>query len=335
MRASLSFGCIAAIGIAVVGWQTGCESTAGGTKVSIDYQDAAIQGTTTNDDESDAGLYGDGTGVDDASVPLPGDTCGAAASNYVYVIGVAAGVTEMYAFEPGGSVFHDLGTLTGCPPASATAHVWPTSIAVDEKGDLSVLIVTNYGMPSASGSIYPIDRTMLTCGSATALDSAAIPGSIAYAKVNAVDTLFFAGEVNGDAGLTYELGSLTIGGDGGPAALNTIGALALAPTKLTGTSDGRLFAAQAKQVAQVDPQTAANVTPLQNVMIPFDSSPGSAMAYFGGSLYFFEAIGTDIVAPNSAVDRYDLTSTDVTQMNSVPLYVTGAGVSSCASTTSP
>ncbi|HEX8794981.1 MAG TPA: hypothetical protein VF765_28740 [Polyangiaceae bacterium] len=262
------------------------------------------------------GTFGDGGGGD-GGVIAPG--CSAAAE-FVYVIDVNG---TMYQFNPPTLAFTMVGQVT-----CASSQFF--SMAVDRNAVAWVLV--------QDGSIVRYDINAKTCTPTT------------YAKNQHNFQTFGMGFSTDAAGSSNETlfvsdSELFTPTMGGLARIDT-SALTLTPVaqydqgfngrraEMTGTGDGRLFAAfegTPYVVAEID-KTSAHIksqAPQTPINYPPDSS-NFAFAFWGGDFWLF-------VGPGGTTDvfQYQPSNGMTTKRETEPFEIVGAGVSTCAPTTPP
>jgi hypothetical protein len=268
----------------------------------------------------DGGLLGNGNGGnivgDGGSIITPG--CSQAAE-YVYVIDVTG---TMYQFNPPTLAFTQVGQVT-------CASTQFFSMAVDRNAVAWVL--------AQDGTIVKYDINAKTCA----------PTSFQVGQHN-FQTFGMGFSANGAGSSADTLfvsdSELTQPSTGGLAWIDS-SSLVLTPVgpydqqtgkraELTGTGDGRLFAAfegSPYVVAQIDKTTAhvISVAPQNAINYPPDSS-NFAFAFWGGDFWLF-------VGPGGTTDvfQYQVTANTTTKRETEPFEIVGAGVSTCAPTTPP
>jgi hypothetical protein len=272
---------------------------------------------------SGSGGSGSGSGIigfgDAGEVEGGGSAPGCSqAAQYVYVVDVNG---TMYQFNPPTLAFTQVGQVR-----CASSQFF--SMAVDRNAVAWVL--------AQDGTIVRYDINAKTCTPTT------------YA-VNQHDFDTFGMGFSADsAGSTSETlfvsdSELTMASTGGLAKIDT-SALALTPVALydqgfngrraemTGTGDGRLFAAfegTPYVVAEID-KTTANIisqAPQTPINYPPDSS-NFAFAFWGGDFWLF-------VGPGATTDvfQYQPSNGMTTKRETEQFEIVGAGVSTCAPTT--
>lgn len=241
----------------------------------------------------------------------------------IYVI---AEDNTFYLFHPPTLEFKNKGLLS-CPTGGAT----PTSMAVDRAGFAWVR--------HSDGSVWKVNTKDLSCDPTNF-----VPQTEAFLKFG----MGFATETKG--GSTEQL--YVSDSDGaGLAKINTTthtlsfigpytGELAGTTSELTGTGDGKLygfFVTQPAQVAEISKATGdiIKATPLPGVF----AGTAWAFSFYGGDFYIYTA------APNGGLPQ-DQKGSDVTRYRpsdgtieivkkALGFRIVGAGVSTCAPTTTP
>ena len=263
------------------------------------------------------GTFGDGGTGGSSSGGAPG--CSKAAE-YVYVIDVTG---TMYQFNPPTLAFTQVGQVT-----CASSQFF--SMAVDRNAVAWVL--------AQDGSVVTYDINAKTCSKTT------------YSPNQHNFQTFGMGFSTDAAGSTNETlfvsdSELYMASAGGLAKIDTT-ALSLSPiaqynagfngrrAEMTGTGDGRLFAAfegTPYVVAQIDKTTAQIMSqaPQTPINYPPDSS-NFAFAFWGGDFWLF-------VGPGGTTDvfQYQPTTGATTKRETESFEIVGAGVSTCAPVTPP
>jgi hypothetical protein len=260
-----------------------------------------------------------------------------AASQLVYVL---SRQNVIYSFDPPMKSFTPVATLD-CDAGSMV----PNSMAVDRQGNawIDYVSVDNQGNVTG-GAIFELN---LQVGNCTATNIVLGPGwyqvGMGYSTASAsdpTDTLYLAGDNNvqtcvlvGDA---TSAGLATI--DTATGALTPVGSfsngLGGQNAELTGTGDGRLFGffdLAEVEIAQINKTTAA--TPIQNAIEGVQCPWAYAFSFWGGDFYLYTATGDSI---NSSVTHYTSADggIDTSYIPDVGFAIIGAGVSTCAPTTS-
>jgi hypothetical protein len=267
---------------------------------------ASSSGSSSGGSSSgDAGLIGVGSSGGTPSCPVE--------TQFVYVIDVNGNLLR---FDP------PTATFTKVAPIACRGSVY--SMAVDRQAYAWVLM--------QSGEIVRVDTRSGAC-----TPTAFKPGQQGFSQQfgmgfstngpgSSAETLFVSSAV-GATLAQLDLGSLT---------LHVVGPYdkVQARAEMTGTGDGRLFAAFegtpyvvaeiAKSTAQVlsqAPQNAVNYPP---------SSSNFAFAFWGGDFYLF-------VGPGTSTDVFHYRPSDgvTAKLSTVSFEIVGAGVSTCAPTVPP
>ena len=276
------------------------------------------------DDSADGGPAGSSGGFNkqDGGVPAQLPQC-ADANKDIFVI---AEDRTFYAFHPPTTTFTAKGILN-CPTGGAT----PTSMAVDRQG---IAWVRHSDM-----TVWKVSTTDLSC-EATKFQSPAEAfvkfgmGFATESKGGSAETLYLS-DSNG-AGLA-RLDTKTL-------AMSFIGPytgdLAGTPSELTGTGDGKLygfFITQPAQIGEISKATGdiMNPKPLPGVY----AGTAWAFSFYGGDFFIYTssdgASGLPKDNGGSDVTKYSPADGSVTVVKSkIGFKIVGAGVSTCAPTTS-
>lgn len=281
------------------------------------------------DDTGDGGPAGSSGGfvMQDGGVTPQVAEC-AEANKDVFVI---AEDRTFYSFHPPTAEFKAKGILN-CP----TGGAMPTSMAIDRDGFAWVR--------HSDGTVWKVSTIDLTC-ELTKYQAPAETfqkfgmGFATESKGGSAETLYLS-DSNG-AGLA-KLDTKTL-------ALTYIGAytgdLAGSTSELTGTGDGKLygfFVTSPAQIAEISKATgdAINPTPLPGVY----AGSAWAFSFYGGDFYIYtNADGSSGLPKDSGgsdVTKYTpataTTPSSITVVKSkIGFKIVGAGVSTCAPTTSP
>lgn len=233
---------------------------------------------------------------------------------------------SFYSFHPPTLEFKNKGLLD-CPTGGAT----PTSMAVDRDGIAWVR--------HSDGSVWTVDTRTLAC-TATKFQ----PQTEAFTKFG----MGFATETKGG---TAEVLYLSDSNGSGLAKLNTktlalefvgpyTGELAGTTSELTGTGDGKLygfFVTSPAQVAEISKATGDIISakPLQGVY----AGNAWAFSFYGGDFFIYTSSdggGLPMNAGGSDVTKYSPSDGKIEVVKSkIGFKIVGAGVSTCAPTTSP
>jgi hypothetical protein len=241
--------------------------------------------------------------IPDTSTPSQGVDCPPNAT-LIYVTGVVGETdvgSDLYSFDPQSGKFSLVGSM-GCLTG-------PTHMTVDRQGTAWVV---------ANGDLYEASTTTAKCSKAAkwTADPVRFPDfSLTFLGTTSAgdDSLYILGDT-GQLGLfavstgeVAKLGTLTIGASG----------------DMTTNGDGTLYFLEqaAKQTLnELDPGSAAVI---QSWKTGEDSQNTQALAYYGGLFYVF--IG-------NAVYTFDTTTGTTKPIGTAPIYVTGAGQSTCVPT---
>jgi hypothetical protein len=226
---------------------------------------------------------------------------------------------SFYSFHPPTLEFTSRGILS-CPTGGAT----PTSMAVDREGYAWVR--------HSDGSVWQVDTRDLSCQLTTYK-----PQADAFAK-------FGMGFSTESAGGSAEVLYLSDSNGSGLARLDTktlaltfvgapTGPLAGTPSELTGTGDGKLygfFVTSPAQVAELSKTTGDVVSakPLPNVF----AGTAWAFSFYGGDFFIYtssDSGGSDVTKYSPATGAAQVVKPKI------GFTIVGAGVSTCAPTSSP
>jgi hypothetical protein len=233
---------------------------------------------------------------------------------------VLADDRTLYSFHPPTLEFTEKGTLN-CPTGGAT----PTSMAIDREGFAWVR--------HTDGSVWKVSTRNLTCERSNFQPQ---PG--AFSKFG----MGFATETKGG---TTEVLYLSDSAGAGLAKLDktTLGMTLIGPytgklagvsSELTGTGDGNLyglFVTSPAQVAEISTTTGAIVDTLSVPGVTVGTA--WAFSFYGGLFYIYtsrpDGGGSDVIEfdPKSKVAKR--------VQSDIGFTIVGAGVSTCAPTTSP
>jgi hypothetical protein len=279
-------------------------------------------------------------GAADAASSNGTDNC-SAASQLVYVLSTD---NDIYSFDPPTKVFTKVSSLQ-CNALGLT----PNSMAIDRQGNAWV----NYiGAPDPfsgvvrSGAIFKVDIATGSCAPTNIpLTGGWYQVGMGYSTASATDqtdTLYVAATGNGSGCGGGQAPSANSPGlaivDTTAGTLTPVGpftgALAGQSAELTGTGDGRLFGffvLSPVQVAQIDKTSGATPNPI--TMTGVQCPQAWAFSFWGGDFYLYTS--PDVVT-DSTVTHYT-TANGAIDTNYVPdvgFVIVGAGVSTCAPTTS-
>jgi len=270
---------------------------------------------------SSSGSFGDGGGSGSSS---GGNGCSGQAADYVYVLSAE---NDLYSFAPNKKLFTKIGPL-GC-----TTALSPNSMAVDRNATAYVNYVA---ADDSTGQIFEVSTTNASCtGPLLTLPTGWERIGMGYSTNNAgstAETLYVAG-VGGGVGLgLVDFGIKTVGPIG-PFS----GSLKGQNAELTGTGDGRLYGffttapVEVAQITKTNGSTQAPV-PMTGVPVPNDW----AFSFWGGHFYLYTSAGQGTGGGSNVTD-YDPVagSVNTTFMTAIGFDIVGAGVSTCAPTTTP
>jgi hypothetical protein len=311
-----------------------------GTSTGSPSAERSDGGTSGAPGNSEAPLF---IGAGDAGPPANGSGGCTAASQLVYVLSTS---NDIYSFDPPTKVFTKVSSLQ-CQAQGMS----PNSMAVDRQGNAWV----NYiGAPDrrtgivSTGSIFKVDIATGSCVQTNInLSDGWYQLGMGYSTASATDatdTLYVAATGNGSGcaggGLplnaTPSLGLAIV--DTNAGTLTPVGPftgnLTGQSAELTGTGDGRLFGffvLSPVQVAQIDKTSGATPSPL--TMTGVQCPQAWAFSFWGGDFYLYTAPDG---MTDSSVTHYTSTDggIDTSYVVDVGFVIVGAGVSTCAPTTS-
>jgi hypothetical protein len=274
---------------------------------------------------SSSGSFGDGGGSGSSS---GGSGCSGQAADYVYVLSAE---NDLYSFAPNKKLFTKIGPL-GCSTALS-----PNSMAVDRSATAYVNYVAD---DDSTGQIFQVSTTDASCtGPLLTLPTGWERVGMGYSTNNAgstAETLYVAG-VGAGAGSSVGLGLVDFGiktvGPIGPFS----GSLSGQNAELTGTGDGRLYGffttapVEVAQITKTNGSTQAPV-PMTGVPVPNDW----AFSFWGGHFYLYTSAGQGAGGGSNVTDYDPVAGTvNTTFMTAIGFDIVGAGVSTCAPTTTP
>ncbi len=267
----------------------------------------------------DSGAFG----LNEGGKPLPSlPQCGDDNKD-VYVI---AEDRSLYTFHPPTLEFKSKGLLA-CPTGGAT----PTSMAVDRNGIAWVR--------HSDGSVWKVSTANLQCE-----PTKYQPQAEAFTKFG----MGFATETKGGS---TEVLYLSDSAGAGLAKLNTTnlalsfvgpytGDLAGMTSELTGTGDGKLygfFVTSPAQVAEISKATGDVIAAKE--LAGVYAGNAWAFSFYGGDFFIYtnaDGSGLPKDSGGSDVTRYRPSDGSITVVKSkIGFKIVGAGVSTCAPTTSP
>lgn len=245
----------------------------------------------------------------------------------VYVLSLEG---DLYSFAPAAKQFTKVGPLN-CKSGSTTFI--PISMAIDRKAVAWVNMRPDD--PSATeDTLFKVDTKTAACTETNVRGDVGGMGFSTDEGTTDKETLFVT-----TAGSSFTTGALaTIDFTAGKVV--TIGDFQGAEVgELTGTGDGRLYGfvpSPPMSLVQLDKKTAtaSNPVALDGVLAPV--SPMYAFSFWGGDFYFYTADSTS-ASKTTTVARYRPSdgSLDAKYMTNIGFHIVGAGVSTCAPTTSP
>jgi hypothetical protein len=282
-------------------------SSSGGGAVESDG------GTVTGPLPTLGGDGGSSSGV------APGDCSDA--SKLVYVV---SRENDLYSIAPQTMTTTRIGALA-CP---AGQGAFPFSMAVDRGGTAWVLY--------SDGNLFQASTANAACKATSFVPNQAGfslfgMGFVSDAQGASTETLYVSENVNGNGLGKIDTSTLTLTASG-----KYTGTLAGQKAELTGTGDATLFGfflTSPAQIAQIGANGGIDSTqPLPSVVVGTDW----AFAFWGGDFFMFTGNSTDPKQNGSAVTRYSPSDGSVTVVSTgLGFFVTGAGVSTCAPTTTP
>jgi hypothetical protein len=279
---------------------------------------------------SDGGSLGSGG---EGGTGLPSDGCSDAAK-LIYVLSEE---NDLYSFYPPDKKLTKIGPL-GCKAAGLT----PNSMAVSRDATAWVNYADSLGLNNA-GSIFKVSTANASCQPTTVkLSSGWYRLGMGFSTDGASstnETLYVAATGGATGGSSKGLGKIDLAAQALVPIGSFTGSLKGKDGELTGTGDGRLFGfftTTPVEVAQIDKATGATSasTPLGGVETP----AAWAFSFWGGDFYLYTAPDATL-SPNRTtnVTRYRPSdgSVDAHYMDNIGFRIVGAGVSTCAPTTSP
>lgn len=264
------------------------------------------------------------TGADNQ---LPdGDSCPCAANNEdIYVL---SNVGSIWSFDPTDSSFEfitgiDCGgmTETFSMGVSRKARAWVQY----SSGDIFTVDLSDPGSACKDPGFTNNDPLFPNFGMAFVANSVDDPCDKLYAHSG-----IEPGLIGPDVGALGVIDPATL-------VLSEIASIDYAWGELTGTGDGRLFAFQGDAPPHISQYDKATGEVLGTWPLPGLDSPGAfAFAYWGGDFYLFMTDFDDFGDGNSRVVHVDFDESDgpgktiTTIVESAPIQIVGAGVSTCA-----
>lgn len=289
--------------------------------------DPAQDGGTSNSSGSNGNNASGGFSESDAGNTGSSDGCSDDAK-LVYVLSLEG---DIYSFAPAEKKFTKIGPLE-C--ASGGDDFTPISMAVDRNA-VAWINMRAGSLLGGRDVLFKVDTKTGKCEESGIEGGYASMGGMGFSTNGANtqdETLFVIGEGSsplGSAGLNKVDGNkLTLVAD----FEDPVG-------ELTGTGDGRLYGfllGQQLGLAQIDKTSTAlsdNVT-LSGVKLP--QAPMYAFSFWGGDFYVYTADSTSM-SNTTTVARYSPSTKKIeaTYMTNIGFHIVGAGVSTCAPTTSP
>ena len=288
-----------------------------GVTCSVVAAAVACSGTSTKQDGFASG---------DAGNLLGGGSGGGSGGS-----GGSSGASSSGSFGPNKKLFTKIGPL-GCSTALS-----PNSMAVDRSATAYVNYVAD---DDSTGQIFQVSTTDASCtGPLLTLPTGWERVGMGYSTNNAgstAETLYVAG-VGAGAGSSVGLGLVDFGiktvGPIGPFS----GSLSGQNAELTGTGDGRLYGffttapVEVAQITKTNGSTQAPV-PMTGVPVPNDW----AFSFWGGHFYLYTSAGQGAGGGSNVTDYDPVAGTvNTTFMTAIGFDIVGAGVSTCAPTTTP
>lgn len=282
------------------------------------------KGTTTGIDPGSSPEDGGGQfGEKDGGTPVPKLPVCADDNKDVFVI---AEDRSFYSFHPPTGEFKNKGRLD-CPTGGAS----PTSMAVDRNGIAWVR--------HSDGSVWKVSTATLACESTK------------YQPQAESFTQFGMGFATETKGGSSEVLYLSDSAGAGLARLNTgslaldfvgpyTGDLAGTRSELTGTGDGKLygfFVTSPAQIAEISKATGDVIS--NKELTGVYAGNAWAFSFYGGDFFIYthpEGTGLPKDEGGSDVTQYRPSDGSITVVKTkIGFKIVGAGVSTCAPTTSP
>jgi hypothetical protein len=249
----------------------------------------------------------------------------------MYVVGFGAMGSMLYTFDPPSLTFTPVGPLAGCPPGIfSQGGPYPVAMALDRNAVASVLYYDG-GQQIVTDRLYRVDTSTVTCTD-TGMDLGHPSGPFTGAGLAFLpdpadpqqDVLHASLQYGMAPGTVSEIGRVDLAA----LSITPLGTTE-ATVKITGTGDGRLYGFGALSIYEYEPATIAELSQ-QSVSLPVQSFPGNAFAFWGGDLWIFEATSSNPDTASTTAFLVDQTTGMTTAEATVDLYVTGAGISTCA-----
>lgn len=284
--------------------------------------------TTPSTDDGGTGAGGDlssgGLGNADAAGAST-DGCSDDAK-LVYVLSLEG---DLYSFAPAEKKFTKIGPLD-CTSDDGT-RLTPISMAVDRHA-VAWVNMRPGGFIPGQDALYEVDTKTAKCTPSGVVGSMGGMGFSTNEGSTEDETLFVLG---GDG-----FGSSLMKVDFAKSKLETISDVESEELgELTGTGDGRLYGfllGEPLGLAAVDKSTTALSKRVELPGIKTPRAPMYAFSFWGGDFYVYTATDTS-ASKTTTVARYRPSdgSLDTSYMTSIGFHIVGAGVSTCAPTTSP
>jgi hypothetical protein len=263
----------------------------------------------------------------DAGIDASQDGCSDEAK-LVYVLSLEG---DLWSFAPADKKFTKVGPLNCKESGGLGGTLTPISMAVDRSAVAWVNL--RPAIPIDGDVMFKVDTTNAACTETKIKGNIGGMGFSVNAGTTDQETLFVVGDGNtqGQSALVKvdtKAETMTpihdLPGDG--------------ELELTGTGDGRLYAfiTNGMSLAQVDKGTSAFSSKVSLSKVEQPQSPMYAFSFWGGDFYIYTATDPG-TSKSTNVTRYRPSdgSIDTAYMQNIGFHIVGAGVSTCAPTTSP
>jgi len=255
----------------------------------------------------------------------PTDGCSDAAK-LVYVLSLEG---DLYSFAPADKKFTKVGALDCKLGGKSFSTV---SMAVDREAVAWVNMRDQFSLTGES-VMFKVDTKTAACTPTNIKGSWGGMGFSTNAGTTDKETLFVIGPGSGLKGalLTVDFAKEKI--------VPVVDLPEQVDLELTGTGDGRLYGflqSTPLAIAAVDKSSAAFSGRVPLTGVPDPQPPMFAFSFWGGDFYVYTATDTS-PSKTTTVSRYRPSdgSIDTTYMTQIGFHIVGAGVSTCAPTSSP
>jgi hypothetical protein len=305
-----SVGLAALFGAALVACATSS------TRAGFDEPDGGASSSSSSSGSSGFGTVEAGANEDGCSDQ----------AKLVYVLSLEG---DLYSFAPADKKFTKVGPLN----CALNGQTWiPISMAVDRDAVAWVNMRDPLGL--GEDRLFKVDTKTADCTSTPIQGRIGGMGFSTNAGSATEETLFIGGEGTnpgepGVARVDFKTNTIVPVGDFPE----------LVDLELTGTGDGRLFGfliGTPLSIAQIDKSTIALSNKKTLTGVPKPASPAFAFSFWGGDFYVYVATALDSSSTTN-VARYRPAdgSIDTSYMTQIGFHIVGAGVSTCAPTSSP